>query len=93
MGTRRRGSLRVVLAGSLLFWGLTTVALAATTVLTAGTASASPATLFSSTTTGSYAVTVPAGVTRITITAVGGTGGSGHNANGGEGAIVTTTAS
>ena len=84
MVNRRRGSLRAALAGSLLFGGLATVSLAAITLLAAGTASASPTTLFSSATTGPHAVTVPAGVTRVTITAVGGTGGNGLKASGRE---------
>ena len=85
MDIRRRRSLRTVLAGSLIIGGLTTLSLAATTALTIGTASATPATLFSSTTAGSYAVTVPGGVTSVTIAAVGGTGGTGDGASGGEG--------
>lgn len=77
MKTGIRRSLRTALAGSLLFGGLTTASLAAITALTPGTASASPmTTLFSSTTAGTYSVTVPPGVTSVTITAVGGTGGS-----------------
>jgi hypothetical protein len=71
--------------------GLTTVSLAATTALTTDTASAMPATLFSSTTAGSYAVTVPGGVTSVTITAVGGTGPD-PSGLGGEGGIVTVNA-
>ena len=88
MDIQRRRSLRAVLAGSLMVGGLTTFSLAATTALTTGTAWATPATLFSSTTAGSYAVAVPGGVTSVTITAVGGTG----SAQGGEGAIVTMNA-
>jgi hypothetical protein len=91
MDIRRGRRLRAVLAGSLLTGGLTTFSLAATTALTTGTASATPATLFSSTTAGSYAVTVPGGVTSVTITAVGGTGSNGPG-GGGEGAIVTSIA-
>ncbi len=91
MDIRRRRSLRAVLAGSLMVGGLTTFSLAATTALTTGTASATPATLFSSTTAGSYAVTVPGGVTSVTITAVGGTGPD-PSGLGGEGGIVTVNA-
>ncbi len=77
MKTGIRRGLRTALAGSLLFGGLTTASLAAITALTPGTASASPmTTLFSSTTPGTSTVTVPPGVTSVTITAVGGTGGS-----------------
>jgi hypothetical protein len=95
MDIRRRRSPRTVLASSLLIAGLTTVSLTATTALATGTASATTATLFSSTTPGSYAVTVPGDVTSATITAVGGTGhGSSPNDSGmpGEGGIVTVTA-
>lgn len=97
MGIRRGRSLRAVLAGSLLFGGLTAVSLAATTALMVSTASASPATLFSSNTSGPYSVTVPAGVTVVNITAVGGSGGGGgfcitSPGGGGEGAVVTSTA-
>ena len=91
MPTGMRRSLRAALAGSLMFGGLTTVGFAVTTALTVRTASASPATLFSSTTSGSYSLTVPAGVTGITVRAVGGTGGMGSADNGGQGAIVTAT--
>ena len=82
------------MAGSLLFGGLTTASLVAVSALTVGTASASPTTLFSSTTAGSYPVHVPAGVTSVTITAVGGTGGCVANPFqctdfGGAGAVVT----
>jgi hypothetical protein len=93
MGVRRGRSLRAVLAGSLLFGGLTTVSLAATTALMVGTASASPATLFTSTAPGTYTVTVPSGVTTVTITAVGGTGGASPFGPGGGGAIVSVPAS
>lgn len=92
MDIRHRRSLRGVLTGSLLIGGLTTFSFTATTALTPGTASATPATLFSSTTAGSYAVTVPGGVTNVTVTAVGGTGEGGGGGNPGEGAIVTSTA-
>ena len=92
MSARRGRSLRAVLAGSLVFGGLTAVSLGATTALTAGMASASPVTLFSSSTPGTYSATVPAGVTSATITAVGGTGGSVTNEGaGGMGAVVTAT--
>jgi hypothetical protein len=66
----------------------------ATTALTVGTASASTATFFSSTTRGTYSVAVPAGVTSITITAVGGSGGAAvtNGIPGGEGGIITSTA-
>ena len=94
MRTRFGRQMRAVLAGLLLFGGLTTASLAATTALTVGTASASPATLFSSSTAGTTTVVVPAGVTTIDITAVGGTGGSAHGygavESGGEGAVVTS---
>ena len=98
--------MRTALAGSLLFGGLTTAALAAITALTPGTASASPrTTLFSSSTPGTSTVTVPPGVTSVTITAVGGTGGSVaagcvdqgpfvhicYGGTGGAGAVVTAT--
>jgi hypothetical protein len=60
--------------------------------LTTGTASAGPTTLFSSTTAGTSTVTVPSGVPCVTITAVGGTGGTYPGAGaGGEGAVVTST--
>jgi hypothetical protein len=93
MGARTRRSLRAALAGSLLIGGLTTVSLAAATALTGGTASASAVTLFSSTIAGTYPVSVPAGVTSVTIAAVGGTGGGvgGLGEPGGEGAVVTAT--
>jgi Glycine rich protein len=97
MSIRFRWVLRELLAASLVIGGLSTVSLAATAALTPGTASAAPATLFSSTTTGTYAVTVPAGITSLTITAVGGTGGSfGANGDnpgsaGGEGGVLTST--
>ena len=88
--TSKRSSDR--LAGSLAIGVLTSLSLAATTALTIGTASATPATLFSSTTAGSYAVTVPTGVTSVSIVAVGGTGGAGDGASGGEGAVMTVNA-
>jgi hypothetical protein len=51
-------------------------------------------TLFSSTTPGMYSVTVPLGVTGVTITAVGGSGGASVNEglSGGQGGIITSTA-
>ncbi len=96
MDIRRRTILRAVLAGSLVIGGLTTVSLAATTALMAGAASATPATLFSSTTPGTYSVTVPGGATSVTITAVGGSGGAeaagfGAAIPGGEGGVITET--
>src|SRR5580692_10299382 len=48
--------------------------------------------LFSSTTPGTSTVTVPAGVTSVQITAVGGNGGDGEGSVGGLGAVVTATA-
>jgi len=93
---RRRRSLRSVLAGSLVIGGLTTFSLAATTALMTGTASATPATLFSSTTPGTYLFTVPGGVNSVSITAVGGSGGAeaagfGAAIPGGEGGVTTET--
>ena len=83
---------RAVLAGSLLFGGLTAFSLAATTALVSGTASATPPTLFSSATPGTYSVTVPGGANGITITAVGGSGGAALPFGaGGEGGVTTET--
>jgi hypothetical protein len=93
MGARRERSLRAMLAGSLVFWGLAAVSVSAVTALTTEAAAASSTTLWSSTTPGTYTVTgLPSGVP-LTITAVGGSGGTDPNNGfaGGEGAIVTTT--
>jgi uncharacterized repeat protein (TIGR02543 family) len=98
MPTGMRRWLRTALTGSLLFGGLITVSLAATTILTEGTASATTTTLFSSTTSGSYSVAIPPGVTSVSIKAVGGTGGSAGSGSGfpggagGAGAVVTDAA-
>src|SRR5665213_1535139 len=93
MRTRLGRQMRAVLAGSLLFGGLTAVSLAGTTALPVGTASASPATLFSSSIAGTTTVVIPSGVTTIDITAVGGTGGAVVPAGGagGKGAVVTAS--
>ena len=93
MGGRRERSLRAMLAGSLVFWGLATVSVSAVTALTTDTAAASSTTFFSSTTPGTYTVTgLPSGIP-LTITAVGGSGGADapNGFAGGEGAIVTST--
>jgi hypothetical protein len=89
-----RRSLRTTLAGTLLFGGLVTVSLAAASALTAGSASA-VGPVFSSITPGTYTVIVPTGVTYVTITAVGGSGGSdvADDIAGGEGGIVTQNVS
>ena len=94
MRTGIRRGLRTTLAGTLLFGGLATVSLAAASALTAGTASA-VGPVFSSITPGTYTVIVPTGVTYVTITAVGGSGGSdvGDDITGGEGGIVTQNVS
>ena len=94
MRTGIRRGMRLTLAGLLLFGGLATVSLAAIGALTAGTASA-VGPLFSSATPGTYTVIVPAGVTYVTITAVGGSGGSdvADVVVGGEGGIITQNAS
>jgi hypothetical protein len=94
MRTGIRQGLRTTLAGTLLFGGLATVSLAAASALTAGTASA-VGPVFSSITPGTYTVIVPTGVTYVTITAVGGSGGSdvGDDIAGGEGGIVTQNVS
>ena len=91
MGAGMTRILRTTMSTVVLVGGLTAVSLA--TMMT-GTASASPLTLFSSTTPGSYTTTVPAGVTSVTITAVGGSGGAAVNNGipGGEGGIITSTA-
>jgi hypothetical protein len=93
MRTGIRRGMRTTLAGSLLFGGFATLSLAAISALTAGTGSAAGP-VFSSTTPGTYTVIVPAGVTYVTITAVGGSGGSdvGDNTAGGEGGIKTQSA-
>lgn len=90
MGICRERRLRAVLAVTLFLGGIVT----ATTALTVGTASASTATFFSSTNPGTYSVIVPAGVTSVTITAVGGSGGAAvtNGIPGGEGGIITSTA-
>ena len=66
-------------------------------VVAAGPAAASPpSTLFSSTTAGTYSVQVPAGVTSVSITAVGGQGGPsfpGTSSAPGEAAIVSAAVS
>jgi hypothetical protein len=94
MRTGIRRGLRTTLAGTLLIGGLATVSLAAASALTAGTASA-VGPVFSSITPGTYTVIVPTGVTYVTITAVGGSGGSdvGDDIAGGEGGIVTQNVS
>jgi hypothetical protein len=91
MSSEFRDYLRVALVSSLVLGGLTTVSLVATTALTNGAASASTPVLFSSTTPGRYLVAVPPGVTAISITAVGGSGGTRYD-SGGRAAIVTKTA-
>jgi hypothetical protein len=91
MGARRERSLRAMLAGSLVFWGLAAVSVSTVTALTTETAAASSTTLWSSTTPGTYTVTgLPSGIP-LTITAVGGSGDAdaGNGFAGGEGAIVT----
>jgi len=57
-------------------------------------ATPNPVQLFTSSTQGSYPVTVPPGVTSISVTAVGGTGAPSPDwgGSGGRGAVVTTTA-
>ena len=94
MRTGIRHGLRFALAGLLLFGSLATLSLAGIGALTAGTASA-VGPLFSSTTPGTYTVIVPAGVTSVTITAVGGSGGSdiADVVAGGEGGVITQNAS
>jgi hypothetical protein len=93
MDARRERSLRAMLAGSLVFWGLAAVSVSTVTALTTETAAASSTTFFSSTTPGTYTVTgLPSGIP-LTITAVGGSGGADAPIGfaGGEGAIVTST--
>jgi hypothetical protein len=92
MSVRHARSRRSTPAAVTLVGGLTVVSATAPTALTRGTASPGPTTLFSSTTAGTSTVTVPSGVPIVTITAVGGTGGTYPGAGaGGEGAVVTST--
>ena len=91
-------SVRALAVGTLIFGGLTTVSEAASTTLGVGPAGATTATLFSSSTAGSYSVVVPNGVTSVAVTAVGGSGSAASNGvgvvwPGGEGAIVTSNVS
>jgi hypothetical protein len=94
MGVRRGRSLRAVLAGSLLFGGLTTVSLAAASTLTEGTAAAGTGWPFASSGTGpeTYPTVpaVPSGVCFVEVTAIGGAGGGG-SANGGSGGAGGST--
>ena len=88
-------SVRALAVGTLMFGGLTTVSVAASTTLGVGPAGATTATLFSSSTAGSYSVVVPNGVTSVAVTAVGGSGSAASNGvgvvwPGGEGAIITS---
>jgi len=102
MKTALRRGLRTVLAGSLLFGGLTTISLAAANFLTADTASGSAVSLFSFTTPGTTAtVTATASATptsgqipvlvKFTGTATGGTAPYSYSWNFGDGSATSTT--
>ena len=96
MRSYRRRPFTSVLASLLVISGLTSVTAVATIGIGARQASATPTALFSSTVAGTYAVTVPDGVTSVGIVAVGGSGGSSScdsiNVHGGRGATVSTEA-
>jgi hypothetical protein len=96
MRPNRRRTLRTALVALLVVGGVTATSVAAAVGTGVGRASATPTALFSSTTAGTYAVTVPDGVTSIGIVAVGGSGGSAScnsiTVDGGRGAVVSTAA-
>ena len=82
-----RRNLRTALAGSLVFGGLTTISLAATSALTEGTSSASTESLFTSSGTGfvTYPTVpvIPSDLCFVEVPVVGGAGGGNDGGGGG----------
>ena len=90
-GSRRHHGRRWALVGAL---GLLAGVIAPLVVSGSVAGASTTVLLFSSATPGATTVTVPAGVTSVQITAVGGDGGIGADSmsSGGQGAVVTATA-